>query len=124
MRFRYAPHNFYLNFWFNLGIVGLASGIYLLAAPVRAARAAIEHASPQGRVVLIAFSIATIAFATSLFFVDVLVPWLYYFAYAGLAMRIAVNATESVHATAPVGAIAPSPAGHLDRFGWARSATR
>lgn len=124
MHFRYAPHNFYLNYWFNLGLVGLGSGIYLLAAPVRAARAAIERASPNGRIVLIAFSIATVAFATSLVFVDVVVPWLYYFAYVGLAMRIAVNATESAPQNV-TRAVAVQPAARVDRFGWAtRSAHR
>jgi hypothetical protein len=124
MPFKYSPHNFYLNSWFNLGLVGLGTAIYLFAAPVRVARRALEYVSPRGRTVLIGFSIAAIAFATASFFVDVIVPWLYFFAYAGLAMRIAVNATESAHSRVHVPAVARSGAVRADRFGWARAAQR
>jgi O-antigen ligase len=122
MPFQYAPHNFYLNSWFNLGLIGLFSGIYLLLAPVRAAYRAIDYVSPRGRIVLIGFSMASISFAVASFFVDVVVPWLYFFAYAGLAMRIAVNGNETVRIPTSTSTVASGALVKADRFGWARPA--
>lgn len=92
--FRWATHNHYLEQFFNLGLVGLICSALLFVVPVRTANAAATYASPEVRPALIGFGMATIAVATAVFFVNLYLPWLYYWAYAGIAMRLAANALE------------------------------
>lgn len=119
MPFRYSPHNYYINQWFNLGLVGLICSIALLAIPVRVARAAAFKADPEVRTLLIGFVIATIALAASTFFVDLYNPWLYFWAYAGVAMRLAMLQHQP-HTAADAAEEEPrkSTAARPDPFGW------
>lgn len=116
MPFRYSPHNYYLAQWFNLGLPGLACSVLLLVLVVRTARAAVPYASAGLRPILIGFVIATLAFAIATFFVDLYVPWLYFWAYAGLVLRMAVNVGDA--SPAPEAAAAVAPAQRVDAFGW------
>jgi O-antigen ligase len=119
MPFRYAPHNFYLNQWFNLGLVGLTCSVLLLILPARLAKRAIARAVPHVRPVLMAFVVATIAFATATFFVDLYLPWLYFWSLAGIAARLAINELEQTQPNpAPVEAKATESATSHDNFGW------
>jgi O-antigen ligase len=120
MAFRYSPHNHYLNLWFNLGVIGLAASILLFALPLKAARAALATASATARPTLMGFIIATIALAVATFFVDLSMPWLYFWAYAGIAMRLAMDAQQNtlrqpelVQPSAP-----RKSADAQDPFGW------
>lgn len=119
MPFRYAPHNFYLNQWFNLGLVGLACSVLLLVLPARLAKRAIAGAVPHIRPVLMAFVVATIAFATATFFVDLYLPWLYFWSFAGIAARLAINELEQTESTPePVAAKPLQTTPARDNFGW------
>jgi O-antigen ligase len=119
MPFRYAPHNFYLNQWFNLGLVGLTCSVLLLVLPARLAKRAVASAVPQIRPVLMAFVVATIAFATATFFVDLYLPWLYFWSFAGIAARLAINELEQTEPTPAPIAVKPSEAPSTrDNFGW------
>ena len=119
MPFRYAPHNFYLNQWFNLGLVGLSCSVLLLVLPARLAKQAITSAVPQIRPVLMAFVVATIAFATATFFVDLYLPWLYFWSLAGIVARLAINELEQTESTPAPAAEKPFPtAPARDNFGW------
>jgi O-antigen ligase len=119
MPFRYAPHNFYLNQWFNLGLVGLSCSVLLLVLPARLAKRAIAPAAPQIRPVLMAFVVATIALATATFFVDLYVPWFYFWSLAGICARLAINELEKTEPTpAAVVAKAPESTSSHDDFGW------
>jgi O-antigen ligase len=121
MPFRLSPHNHYLSLWFNVGLVGLICGTALLVLVVREAMAALSAARVQYQPALIAFSIGAVAISVATFFVDLYTPWLWFWAYAGLVMRIAVNARS-----APVWSQAeapqpqqPSPSlVQRDPFGW------
>ena len=120
--FRWVTHNHYLQLFFNLGLIGLVCSVLLFVVPVRTANAAATYASPEVRPVLIAFGLATIAIATAVFFVNLYMPWLYYWAYAGICMRLAANALEpSAHAVAPAVALS-APARRAERVrdshGW------
>lgn len=99
--FRYSPHNHYLGLWFNLGLVGLVSGSFVLFYAIRRAKRASEMASPPYRGPLIAFVIGAMALCIAIFFVDLHQPWRYFWAYAGLAMRLAVSAPATERAPAP-----------------------
>ena len=101
--FRWVTHNHYLQQFFNLGLIGLICSVLLLVVPIRTANAAANYAHPDVRPMLIAFAIGTIALATAVFFVNLYTPWLYYWSYAGIVMRLAANALEpQAHAPAAV----------------------
>ncbi len=105
--FRWVTHNHYLQQFFNLGLIGLICSALLFIVPVRAMNAAATYARPDIRPVLISFAIGTIALATAVFFVNLYSPWLFYWSYAGIVMRLAANALES---PAPVPAAVATPA--------------
>lgn len=125
MPFRYSPHNYYLAQWFNLGLPGLICSLLLLVLPARVARQAAAIASPTLRPLLIGFVVSTLAFAVATFFVDLYLPWLYFWAYAGLAMRLAMIAREAAYK--PAVATVPAPGAgtrRADSYGWIGAAPR
>jgi O-antigen ligase len=116
MPFRFATHNHYLALFFNLGVVGLVCSVLLFVVPIRTANAALAYAVPEVRPVLMSFAVGSVALATAVFFVNLYLPWLYYWAYTGIVMRLAANALEPLApASAPVAA---APARRRDSHGW------
>jgi hypothetical protein len=67
---------------------------------------------------LAGFVFAALAYASATFFVDLYVPWIYFWAYAGVTMRLAMIARE----TAPVPAVVDEQAAarprQADPYGW------
>jgi O-antigen ligase len=120
--FRLAPHNYYLAQWFNLGLIGLVCSIGLLYTPIRHARLAVAAATPEVRVLLIAFVAGALAYAIATFFVDLFAPWLYFWAYTGIVMRLAVQAHERAPTVAAEGQQPVKRSGQpqVDPFGWTR----
>lgn len=118
MPFRFSPHNHYLNQWFNLGLVGLCCSIFLLAYPIRTALRVINTAPAGKRPALMGFVIGAIAIAVATFFVDLYMPWLYFWAYAGVAMRLAVLQSEHVSDVAVAAPQRQEAARAADPFGW------
>jgi len=119
MPFRYLTHNYYLYQWFNMGLVGLVVSILVLIVPIRTAYRAVPAATNEpARDALIAYVLGGIAFAIAIFFVEVFVPWIYFWAYTGLAARLAVNALERAPAVAPAKAAVSSASTLADPFGW------
>jgi len=116
--FRYAPHNHYLGLWFNLGLVGLAAGSFVLFYAIVRARRASDVAPPPLRGQLIGFVIGATALCVAIFFVDLHKPWPYFWAYVGVALRLAACIPQAAHA--PVEARV-APAG--DAHGWVARAT-
>jgi O-antigen ligase len=120
MPFRLSPHNHYLSLWFNVGLVGLIGGTALLVLVIRQAMAALTVVRQQYRPALIAFSIGAVAISVATFFVDLYTPWLWFWAYAGLIMRIAVNAQAAPvwNQQVEVQRQRVAPAASRDPFGW------
>jgi O-antigen ligase len=119
--FRFSPHNHYLALWFNLGLVGLACGAYLLFTAIGRARRASFKAMPPLRGQLIAFVLGGSALCAAVFFVDLHKPWVYFWMYTGVVMRLAL-CVEASPATAPATAAVPvrrPRARPRDRHGWA-----
>lgn len=120
MPFRYLTHNYYLYQWFNLGLVGVTVSVLVLIVSIRTAYRAVPFAvTTEIRNTLIAYTLGAIAYAIANFFVEVFAPWLYFWAYTGLAARLAVNAMERASVAVPVTRAAPTlkrPA--PDPFGW------
>jgi hypothetical protein len=124
MPFQFSPHNHYLALWFNLGLVGLACGTYLLFSAIGRARRASLHAAPPLRGQLIAFVLGTVGVVTAVFFVDLHKPWFYFWMYAGLAMRMAICADQDPVREAAVAPPLRRPVVRRDPFGWANPGTR
>jgi O-antigen ligase len=118
MPFRLSPHNYYISLWFNLGIVGLVCGAMLLVLVIRQAIVAVRFAGTEDKPVLISFAIGAVAIAVATFFVDLYTPWLWFWAYAGLAMRIAVNATTQASKQPAESTQPQEPVPRRDPFGW------
>jgi hypothetical protein len=112
MPFRFSPHNHYLASWFNLGLVGLICGSYLIFSAIGRARRASLEARPPLRGQLIAFVIGGTAVAGAVFFVDLHTPWIYFWMYTGVAMRL-VACVQQMPAPAP----APVPLEQIGRDG-------
>jgi O-Antigen ligase len=120
--FRWSPHNYYVNTWFNLGLPGLICAVILLWLPIRYVMSSIAWVEPLKRPVMITFVMATVAFAVATFFVDLYSPWLDYWAYAGIVLRVAMNAREGQYVPVAVAPSAPAP--RHDAFGWVGAARR
>jgi O-antigen ligase len=96
MPFRYSPHNYYLAQWFNLGLPGLICSVVLLVIPIRTALQSFAVATASLRAPLAGYVFAALAYASATFFVDLYVPWIYFWAYTGVTMRLAMIARETV----------------------------
>lgn len=125
--FRYSPHNHYLSLWFNLGLVGLITGTFVLYYVIRRARLASERAVPPARGLLIGYVIGAIALCVAIFFVDLHQPWPYFWVFSGLILRLAllVHAEQTAAAPAQIpAAVAPLTPGAAvpgrirDAHGW------
>ncbi len=117
MPFRYSPHNYYLAQWFNLGLPGLICSVLLLAIPVRTAMRSFAVAPNRLRIPLAGFVVSTIAYAVSTFFVDLYVPWIYFWAYTGVTMRLAMIGREAAPEPVPLKQAALVPR-RGDAYGW------
>jgi O-antigen ligase len=124
MPFQFSPHNHYLALWFNLGLVGLFCGTYLLFSAIGRARRASLVAAPPLRGQLIAFVLGTVGVCTAVFFVDLHLPWFYFWMYAGVAMRMALCAEQNPAREATVAPRLRRPAVRRDPYGWANAGTR
>jgi hypothetical protein len=127
--FRFSPHNHYLSLWFNLGLVGLVTGAYLIFGAIGRARRASFEAQPPVRGYLMAFVIGATAVAAAVFFVDLHTPWVYFWMFTGVMMRLAstvVPATarepEVVRDTRRVRPLKPALA--RDSYGWSSPGRR
>jgi O-antigen ligase len=127
MALQYATHNHYLHLWFNLGLVGLACGTYLLFSGIGRARRASLQAAPPYRGQLIAFVLGGVGIATAVFFVDLHQPWYYFWMYAGVVMRL-VLLVQRKPAKVPVTSASEVPlrlpTSRRDPYGWAQSQVR
>jgi O-antigen ligase len=129
--FRFSPHNHYFSLWFNLGLVGLFSGSYLLFSSIGRAKRASMAAEPGARRQLVAYVIGVISVCGAVFFVELHDPWVYFWMYAGTVMRLAMCVQP---VTAQVPALEPESdqrwrlrAAHAlprDNYGWAAQGRR
>jgi hypothetical protein len=136
MPFRFSPHNHYLASWFNLGLVGLICGSYLIFSAIGRARRASLEARPPLRGQLVAFVVGGTAVAAAVFFVDLHTPWIYFWMYTGVVVRL-VACVQQMPAAAPVPAPqietgrdgrrrprALKPAVARDSYGWSGGSGR
>ena len=115
-----APHNTYLWYWFEIGLPGVLAFIAIFVQLISVAMRCVEKADPVLRGHFIGFAIGALALAISIFFVEIYNPWPYFWAFAGVVMRLAVlsRASQSATVVAPVAAVT------VDRFGWNAASAR
>ena len=94
-RFVYATHNYYLNLFFNLGVVGLGAFLVVLYQCVRTARKAADLASPQMRRYMLAGVFGILGLAVCVFFTNLSKPWPYIWIYVGLTLSAAARVLDS-----------------------------
>ena len=88
--FRFSPHNHYFSLWFNLGLVGLLTGCYLLFSAIGRAHRASQVADPVHRRQLVAFVIGAVSLCGAVFFVELHDPWAFFWMYTGTVVRLAM----------------------------------
>jgi len=88
------PHNNYLQFWFDLGLIGLVGFVSALGTCVGILRSAALSARGEDRDILIAISVGVVAGIVAVFFVDAQSFWPYFWMLAALGCRIAFSVSQ------------------------------
>ena len=109
MSFEFIPHNHYLWFWFELGLVGLFAFILLLGKSVTTALSAAAVADPKGRSYMVAFVFGVLILSIALFFEQLELPWFFVWPYFGLSMRYACLILADHKRTAAAQALQTKP---------------
>lgn len=94
------PHNTYLLYWFNLGLIGLGLYVFIVLWIVRYVIKSLNYISEELKPLVIGFATGFISIHVAIFFVAIYTPWLFIWALAGTTLRIIVddrrkNALES-----------------------------
>ena len=106
-------HNYYLDQWFGLGLIGLFSLLTIQYQTVTTALRAIATGAGPLRPYMIALVFGMLGLAVSIFFDNLDKPWSYVWIYVGFSLRAAAEITEKAEKQAvksPAGA-APGPVG-------------
>ncbi len=101
MPFTLSTHNYYLDLWFDLGIVGVACFVLIVRRTMLVAGRAIPLASGDERRQLLAFQFGMIAMLVAVFFTLIFKPWPYLWMYMGAMMRVALIAEAAQAEAAP-----------------------
>lgn len=109
--FNLAPHNGYLKIFFELGVIGLLLVLTAFVNVLRNGRMALERAVAETRIMIFAFIFGLLGIMVAIFFVDLTTPWIFIWAYTGVAMRLAVlqRDTASVAESYRPGAVGSPP---------------
>ena len=91
--FELVTHNYYLDLWFGLGLIGLFSFLTIQYQSIAAAKRAIATAGPL-RPYMIAFVFGMLGLAVCIFFVNLDRPWSYVWVYIGFTARAAADLLE------------------------------
>lgn len=85
------PHNTYLLYWFNLGVVGLVLYVFIAGWIVRFAVTSLRLISDDAKPVVIGFIIGFLSLHVALFFVGLYTSWLFIWAITGATLRMLVE---------------------------------
>ncbi len=84
----HASHNTYLTYLFNLGAIGIVLYLTLIRQIIRATRKGIEASEAFEKPYLLGFLFGFLSILMAIFFVNLYKPWLFFWAYTGLMMRV------------------------------------
>jgi O-antigen ligase len=122
-----APHNTYLDFWFNLGLPGLLGFVGIFGIGIVSAYQAAKSATDPVRLHLIAFIFGILGVAIAIFFTEWYEPWSYFWPYFGLMMRLVWLAEQPERTGIIVEGVdhdSPALTPRQDRFGWTSNRSR
>lgn len=119
-----VTHNYYLDQWFGLGLIGLFSFITIQYQTLATALRAIGAGHGALRPYMIAFVFGMLGLAVCLFFGNLDKPWCYVWVYVGFTMRAAVEILEKARKAAPkpAGRMPLEPVGHRPAVAFSRQA--
>lgn len=89
------PHNTYLMYWFNLGLVGLLLYISIVVWMIRFALHRLDAVSEEIRPIVIGLIIGLMALHVALFFVGLYAPSLFIWAIVGATLRLLVEGVRA-----------------------------
>lgn len=89
-----VTHNYYLDQWFGLGLIGLFSFVTIQYQVVTTAARAIGAASAQLRPYMLALVFGMLGLAVCIFFGNLDKPWSYVWIYVGFSVRAAADILE------------------------------
>ena len=99
-QFYAATHNHYLNYLYNLGVIGLFLFVYVFIAILLTARSSIEYADQSARPFLIAAIVGLIGFMFTQLFGEYKGSGIRAWAYLGVIMRLSVSSNMTSSSTA------------------------
>lgn len=85
------PHNTYILYWFNLGLVGLGLYSFIVIWIIKYAVTSLRFISEELKPLVIGFVIGFMALHIAIFFVLLYTPWLFIWALVGTILRIIVD---------------------------------
>jgi len=126
--FRMAPHNTFLLYWFELGLIGVGVLCWLLWKCVALLRSGAKGSTGPTQALLMSISVGVTAAVVSAFFVELPIFWPYFWMLAGAGLRIAldvgaVDSTPDASTDQRGGEEFPRPQPR-DAFGWHHQAQR
>jgi len=82
------PHNTYLLYWFNLGLIGLGLYIFIVIWTIKYTVTSLKFIREDLKPIVIGFIIGFVAVHIAVFFAALYTPWLFIWALAGILLRI------------------------------------
>lgn len=102
MSFGLVTHNYYLDLWFELGIIGLGLFLVIMRQAIAEAVRSLDAAHAPERRLLIAFIFGALMFLIAVFFSNIYKAMPYVWLYIGTVMRLALLVRqEAAIATQP-----------------------
>jgi O-antigen ligase len=98
--FELVTHNYYLDQWFGLGLIGLFSFLTIEYQIVVTAARAITASPKHLRPYMIALVFGMLGLAVCLFFGNLDKPWSYVWVYVGFSLRAAADVVEKAQQSA------------------------
>ena len=99
-QFYAATHNHYLNYLYNLGVIGLFLFVYVFIATLLTARSSIEYADQSARPFLVAAIVGLFGFMFTQLFGEYKGSGILTWAYLGVIMRLSVSSNMTSSSTA------------------------
>ena len=114
MAFPLATHNWYLDSWFNIGLIGVGIFVLIMRRTIADALQATPFASPNLRPLFPGCVFGLVNLMVGIFFVNLFTPWPYIWLYVGTMLRAArIVQEQRMAASAP----RPTPARVAARTG-------
>lgn len=85
------PHNTYLLYWFNLGVLGLGTYAFIAFWIARYSVKSMTWVTPDTKPIAVGFLAGFLSLHAALFFVELYAPWMFIWAITGAVLRLLVE---------------------------------